>query len=62
MPALERRTCSGASRYLKLVFVPLMIGRDQSCDIAVLQDTDLSRNMPGKVKVSAPNLLAAKKK
>ncbi len=28
----------------------------------VLQDTDLSRNMPGKVKVSAPNLLAAKKK
>ncbi len=29
---------------------------------AVLQDTDLSRNMPGKVKVSAPNLLAAKKK
>uniref|UniRef100_A0A665WB33 Ribosome quality control complex subunit NEMF n=1 Tax=Echeneis naucrates TaxID=173247 RepID=A0A665WB33_ECHNA len=25
-------------------------------------DTDLSRNMPGKVKVSAPNLLAAKKK
>lgn len=27
-----------------------------------LQDADLSRNMPGKVKVSAPNLLAAKKK
>uniref|UniRef100_A0A6Q2X1I6 Ribosome quality control complex subunit NEMF n=1 Tax=Esox lucius TaxID=8010 RepID=A0A6Q2X1I6_ESOLU len=25
-------------------------------------DTDLSRNIPGKVKVSAPNLLAAKKK
>lgn len=29
---------------------------------AVPQDSDLSRNMPGKVKVSAPNLLAAKKK
>lgn len=28
----------------------------------ILQDADLSRNMPGKVKVSAPNLLAAKKK
>lgn len=28
----------------------------------MLQDADLSRNMPGKVKVSAPNLLAAKKK
>ena len=28
----------------------------------VSQDTDLSRNMPGKVKVSAPNLLAAKRK
>uniref|UniRef100_A0A8D3D502 Ribosome quality control complex subunit NEMF n=1 Tax=Scophthalmus maximus TaxID=52904 RepID=A0A8D3D502_SCOMX len=28
----------------------------------VLQDMDLFRNMPGKVKVSAPNLLAAKKK
>ncbi|XP_039525366.1 nuclear export mediator factor Nemf-like isoform X2 [Pimephales promelas] len=27
-----------------------------------VKDTDLSRNMPGKVKVSAPNLLAAKKK
>ncbi|XP_016305355.1 ribosome quality control complex subunit NEMF [Sinocyclocheilus anshuiensis] len=27
-----------------------------------IKDTDLSRNMPGKVKVSAPNLLAAKKK
>uniref|UniRef100_A0A8C7QZQ3 Ribosome quality control complex subunit NEMF n=1 Tax=Oncorhynchus mykiss TaxID=8022 RepID=A0A8C7QZQ3_ONCMY len=26
------------------------------------QDTDLSRNIPGKVKVSAPNLMAAKKK
>ena len=26
------------------------------------KDTDLSRSMPGKVKVSAPNLLAAKKK
>ncbi|MEQ2197006.1 hypothetical protein XENOCAPTIV_020795, partial [Xenoophorus captivus] len=26
------------------------------------EDADLSRNMPGKVKVSAPNLLAAKKK
>lgn len=26
-----------------------------------VKDTDLSRNMPGKVKVSAPNLLAAKK-
>lgn len=26
------------------------------------QDADLSRNMPGKVKVSAPNLQAAKKK
>lgn len=28
----------------------------------VLQDTDLSRNIPGKVKVSAPNLLNRKKK
>ncbi|KAM4724267.1 ribosome quality control complex subunit NEMF isoform 1-T1 [Anableps anableps] len=27
-----------------------------------VKDADLSRNMPGKVKVSAPNLLAAKKK
>ncbi|XP_023133201.1 ribosome quality control complex subunit NEMF [Amphiprion ocellaris] len=27
-----------------------------------VKDSDLSRNMPGKVKVSAPNLLAAKKK
>ncbi|XP_063296428.1 ribosome quality control complex subunit NEMF [Pelobates fuscus] len=27
-----------------------------------VKDTDLSRNMPGKVKVSAPNLLAMKKK
>uniref|UniRef100_A0A8C9SSN9 Ribosome quality control complex subunit NEMF n=1 Tax=Scleropages formosus TaxID=113540 RepID=A0A8C9SSN9_SCLFO len=27
-----------------------------------VKDTDLSRNLPGKVKVSAPNLLAAKKK
>lgn len=27
-----------------------------------VKDTDLSRNMPGKMKVSAPNLLAAKKK
>lgn len=27
-----------------------------------VKDTDLSRNMPGKVKVSAPNLLSAKKK
>ncbi|CAL8289824.1 ribosome quality control complex subunit NEMF [Gadus morhua] len=27
-----------------------------------VKDTDLSRNMPGKVKVSAPNLLAAKRK
>ncbi|XP_070834821.1 ribosome quality control complex subunit NEMF [Chaetodon trifascialis] len=27
-----------------------------------VKDTDLSRNVPGKVKVSAPNLLAAKKK
>ncbi|KAJ8341664.1 hypothetical protein SKAU_G00339550 [Synaphobranchus kaupii] len=27
-----------------------------------VKDTDLSRNIPGKVKVSAPNLLAAKKK
>lgn len=27
-----------------------------------VKDTDLSRNMPGKVKVSAPNLLNAKKK
>ncbi|XP_008309314.1 ribosome quality control complex subunit NEMF [Cynoglossus semilaevis] len=27
-----------------------------------VKDTDLFRNMPGKVKVSAPNLLAAKKK
>ncbi|XP_068573922.1 ribosome quality control complex subunit NEMF [Cebidichthys violaceus] len=27
-----------------------------------VKDTDLSRNMPGKVKVSAPNLLAVKKK
>ncbi|KAI4903712.1 hypothetical protein NFI96_030768 [Prochilodus magdalenae] len=27
-----------------------------------IKDTDLSRNMPGKVKMSAPNLLAAKKK
>ncbi|KAM9354693.1 ribosome quality control complex subunit NEMF [Pholidichthys leucotaenia] len=27
-----------------------------------VKDVDLSRNMPGKVKVSAPNLLAAKKK
>ncbi|XP_073494661.1 ribosome quality control complex subunit NEMF [Phyllobates terribilis] len=27
-----------------------------------VKDTDLSRNMPGKVKVSAPNLLHAKKK
>lgn len=27
-----------------------------------VKDTDLSRNMPGKVKVSAPNILAAKKK
>ncbi|XP_043930219.1 nuclear export mediator factor NEMF [Protopterus annectens] len=27
-----------------------------------VKDTDLSRNMPGKVKVSAPNLLATKKK
>ncbi|KAL6478119.1 hypothetical protein MHYP_G00139540 [Metynnis hypsauchen] len=27
-----------------------------------VKDTDLSRNMPGKVKVSAPNLLAGKKK
>uniref|UniRef100_A0A673ZE08 Ribosome quality control complex subunit NEMF n=1 Tax=Salmo trutta TaxID=8032 RepID=A0A673ZE08_SALTR len=26
------------------------------------QDTDLARNIPGKVKVSAPNLMAAKKK
>uniref|UniRef100_A0A665WAM0 Ribosome quality control complex subunit NEMF n=1 Tax=Echeneis naucrates TaxID=173247 RepID=A0A665WAM0_ECHNA len=29
---------------------------------SMVMDTDLSRNMPGKVKVSAPNLLAAKKK
>uniref|UniRef100_A0A8C7H867 Ribosome quality control complex subunit NEMF n=1 Tax=Oncorhynchus kisutch TaxID=8019 RepID=A0A8C7H867_ONCKI len=27
-----------------------------------VKDTDLSRNIPGKVKVSAPNLMAAKKK
>ncbi|KAM4690586.1 ribosome quality control complex subunit NEMF-like [Rhinophrynus dorsalis] len=27
-----------------------------------VKDTDLSRNMPGKVKVSAPNLLNTKKK
>ncbi|XP_012682273.2 nuclear export mediator factor NEMF [Clupea harengus] len=27
-----------------------------------VKDTDLSRNIPGKVKVSAPNILAAKKK
>lgn len=43
-----------------------MRGRDASARekdlFRSVKDTDLSRNMPGKVKVSAPNLLAAKKK
>lgn len=39
-----------------------LVYKDVECLSSMLQDGDLSRNMPGKVKVSAPNLQAAKKK
>lgn len=52
-----------AARTAVLSFMKAKEGSTREKDLfRSVKDVDLSRNMPGKVKVSAPNLLAAKKK